>query len=145
MYETKISDGRWIAYDIPGNLGWIAYFTGLLLSFLKKPEFMDDGVLFALLLVSVVPALMMLIGILELINERIHKLDRILLKKRLYRGFGMLFFGGIAGTVLSALAIACGLVTGKGSLVYVWLMLCGGILCAVFAGLLFKGYKRNDF
>ena len=144
MYETKISDGRWMAYDIPGNLGWISYITGLLLSFLKKPEFMDSRVLFALLLVSVIPALMMLIGILELINERIHKLDRILSKKRLYRGFGMLLFGGIAGTVLSALALICGLVTGKDSLAYVWLMLCGGILCAVFAGLLFKGYKRND-
>ena len=144
MYETKISDGRWMAYDIPGNLGWIAYFTGLLLSFLKKPEFMDSRVLFALLLVAVIPALMMLIGILELINERIHNLDRSLSKKRLYRGFGMLLFGGIAGTVLSALALTYGLITGRGGLAYVWLMLCGGILCAVFAGLLFMGYKRND-
>ena len=25
IYETKISDARWWAYDIPGNAGWIAY------------------------------------------------------------------------------------------------------------------------
>ena len=24
MYESKISDAKWIAYDIPGNVGWIA-------------------------------------------------------------------------------------------------------------------------
>ena len=25
QYKTAISDARWIAYDIPGNVGWIAY------------------------------------------------------------------------------------------------------------------------
>ena len=25
QYKTAISDARWIAYDIPGNAGWIAY------------------------------------------------------------------------------------------------------------------------
>ena len=33
IYETKISDARWIAYDIPGNIGWILYFVGLVFSF----------------------------------------------------------------------------------------------------------------
>ena len=25
QYKTAISDARWIAYDIPGNVGWIVY------------------------------------------------------------------------------------------------------------------------
>lgn len=25
LYETEISDAGWIAYDIPGNVGWIIY------------------------------------------------------------------------------------------------------------------------
>ena len=29
LYETKISDERWWAYDIPGNAGWIAYLACL--------------------------------------------------------------------------------------------------------------------
>ena len=29
LYETKISDTRWWAYDIPGNAGWIAYLVCL--------------------------------------------------------------------------------------------------------------------
>ena len=28
MYETKISTPLWIAYDIPGNVGWILYLIG---------------------------------------------------------------------------------------------------------------------
>ena len=24
-YSTEISDARWMAYDIPGNIGWIAW------------------------------------------------------------------------------------------------------------------------
>ena len=45
QYKTAISDARWIAYDIPGNVGWIAYlvcvfagllFAGLLLAGYRK-------------------------------------------------------------------------------------------------------------
>ena len=42
MYEGNISDARWIAYDLPGNVGWILYFIGLILAFTKKPAFMEE-------------------------------------------------------------------------------------------------------
>ena len=29
IYQTDISTAKWIAYDIPGNLGWMAYYAGL--------------------------------------------------------------------------------------------------------------------
>lgn len=29
MYESKISVAKWIAYDIPGNAGWIAFLAGI--------------------------------------------------------------------------------------------------------------------
>ena len=29
IYKTDISDARWIAYDIPGNIGWITYLAML--------------------------------------------------------------------------------------------------------------------
>lgn len=25
LYQTNITDGKWIAYDIPGNVGWLMY------------------------------------------------------------------------------------------------------------------------
>ncbi len=29
IYKTDISDVRWMAYDIPGNIGWITYLAML--------------------------------------------------------------------------------------------------------------------
>lgn len=143
MYETKISDIRWILYDIPGNIGWIAYFTGIILTFINMPDFMSDWIMAAIMLVSIIPAIMMLIGIIELINERINKFDRVLTKKRLYRGFGMLFYGGIAGAVISVIEVIDGITVTDDRLTYYLIMLCGAILCAVFGGLLFKGYQSQ--
>ena len=36
MYETKISDARWIAYDIPGNIGWIVYIVTVIIALINK-------------------------------------------------------------------------------------------------------------
>lgn len=69
FYETKISDIRWIAYDIPGNIGWITYFVGLILCFVKKPDFMQYWEMKSIVILFVIPAVLM--GIIELISERI--------------------------------------------------------------------------
>lgn len=143
MYESDISDARWIAYDLPGNVGWILYFIGLILAFTKKAVFMEETVILCLMVVAVIPALLMLVGISELISERIHKLDRVLPRMRLLRGFGASTLGGITGTVIAAIALIRAAITGTGELLYVWLMLAGGILCGVFAGLLLGRYKRK--
>ena len=88
-YETKISDARWWAYDIPGNTGWILYFVCV-------GRLLRKGLsLFAA--AALIPAALMLTGIAELISERIAGLDRILSKKRLLRGFGALTLGGVLG------------------------------------------------
>ena len=144
IYETKISDARWMAYDVPGNIGWIAYFVSIILIFLKKPDFISHSGLLAICLFAVLPAIMMLIGIVELIRERIRKLDRLLSQGELYRGFGMLFYGGVFGALIAAAGIIYGIVVTESSLTYLWIMLCGGILCAIFGGLLFKGYKKRS-
>lgn len=128
LYETKISDARWWVYDIPGNAGWILYFVCVV-------RLLRQG-MGPFVIVSFLPAALMLIGIVELISERIAKLDRMLPKKRLLRGFGALTLGGLLGVIISVI----GFVTEKGSL---W-MLIGSVLCAVFAGLLYKGYRKVE-
>ncbi|MBR1822455.1 MAG: hypothetical protein IJ769_12665 [Clostridia bacterium] len=131
LYESKISVKRWMAYDLAGNAGWIIYFVclGLLLK---------QGVN-VLSVVAVAPAILMLIGIVELISERIRKLDWVLPKARLYRGFGALALGGVMGMLLSA-----GGLLWHGAGLLVWLMLAGSALCAVFAWLLFREYKPKE-
>ena len=130
LYETRIPTVRWMAYDLAGNAGWITWVVCTILC-------IKQGLtLFSIL--SIPPALLMLIGVGELISERIAKLDRILTKKRLYRGFGALTLGGIAGIPVSVF----GLIVRSNGRLPLW-MLIGAALCAVFAGLCFKGYRKQ--
>ena len=143
LYETKISNARWIAYDLPGNIGWIAYIVALILCFAKSPEFMSKGVLRGLTVAAIIPAVMMLVGIAELIHERICKQDRILPGWQLFLGFGSLTFGGIAGAVLSLAGVVYGIVQGV-TVTLLCIMLAGGVLCATFAGLIYMGFRPKE-
>ena len=84
----------------------------------------------------------MLIGVGELISERILKLDRILPKKRLHRGFGALPLGGFGGMIVGLTGLFAGLRGGYsvGECKLLILLAVGGALCAVFAGLIFKTF-----
>lgn len=142
MYESKISDGKWIAYDLPGNAGWISFWAGLILCFTKRPEIVENRLILTALLLDVLCGAVMIVGIAELINERMQKLDRVLPKKRLYRGFGALTFGGLAGGVISLLALAAAWAKGLAGAAYLAVLCGGGLLCFVFGGLLLRGYKK---
>lgn len=128
IYETNISDARWIAYDIPGNIGWMTYLA-MLAKTIKNREYGSAAVLAA-------PAALMITGVAELISERIEGLDRELPEDRLYRGFGALTLGGATGIIAATAANT----DNKTRLA----MGGGAALCAVFAGLLFGRYKIND-
>ena len=81
--------------------------------------------------------------VIELISERIQKLDRVLPRRRLYRGFGALTFGGLAGAVFSLLALAIALMKDLRGTCYLGLLCGGGLLCFVFGGLLLREYKKQ--
>ena len=130
LYETKISDARWWVYDIPGNAGWIAYLVCLVKS-------MKSG-LNAFNALALLSGGLMGLGVGELISERIAGLDRVLPKRRLLRGFGALTTGGIGGMIVSAF----GLATQKEKR-HPAIMLAGSVLCALFAGLCWQGYKKR--
>ena len=130
MYETKISDERWLAYDIPGNVGWIAYLVCLVKS-LKRGVSASN-------LAALLPGGLMLLGVGELISERIAGLDRVLPRHRLLRGFGALTLGGIGGMIVSAFKLATQKEKREPAI-----MLTGSVLCAVFAGLCWQGYEKR--
>lgn len=145
MYKTDITTARWVVYDIFGNLGWLTYCIVLGKCLAERPEFMQSRALLAVVVLAIIPALLMLVGIVELLNERYHKLDYVLPKVRVYRGFGALTLGGITGAVVSLVGIVCAAATGvQASITYLYLLFLGSVLCAIFAGLLFKGYKKVD-
>ena len=129
LYLTHISDKRWMAYDIPGNIGWITYTVCAVREVWKK----KNPYHFA----ALIPAAFMLIGVSELISERIVGLDRILTGKMLRRGFGSMVIGGILGIPWTLIGLK------KGNK-HASLLLGGSLLCMIFAGLLLKSYKREQ-
>ena len=134
MYETKISTPRWIAFDIPGNIGWMLYLIGY--GRLVAVQGFSQHLLSSILLT--IPVILIVIGIAELVSERIAKLDRVLPAVRLWRGFGALTLAGLLGAVLALLTLKSNLNTANAVM-----MISGGILCFVFAGLLLIGYKKK--
>ena len=127
-YKTEISDLRWMAYDIPGNAGWIAYLICALRGLREKRDAHN--------IASALPGALMLIGVGELISERVAGLDRVLSGKRLFCGFGALTAGGLLGIPMAILG-------QKKNKKRAAAMLAGSTLCAVFAGLLLAGYKKQ--
>ena len=142
IYESHISTVRWLVYDVPGNVGWIMYLVCLIQCFVQRPEFMEIPLVLISLLVGILPAIAMVVGIAELISERIAKLDRILPKKRLYRGFGALTQGGLGGIIVGLNALTAGMRAGFSveECKLLILLAVGGALCALFAGLIFKTF-----
>ena len=131
IYETGISDTRWWLYDIPGNIGWIAYLICLVRCLIQRIDLFS--------LAAIIAGLLMLVGVAELISERVAKRDRVLPRRRVLRGFGALTLGGIVGAVISVIGIIAK-IHGR---LPVW-MTAGSILCAIFAGLLYKGYRKQE-
>ena len=80
----------------------------------------------------------------ERISERLQKPERVLLKKRLYRGFGALTFGGLAGMIVSLAAFAAALAKGMPGVGYLGVLAFGGALCFLFGGLLFREYRKIE-
>ena len=129
IYQTYISDRFWWACDIPGNVGWITYTVCAFREVWKKKDLYNVA--------TVIPAIFMLAGVSELMSERVFGLDRILTGKMLCRGFGSMVIGGILG-IPPALV---GLKKGDN---HAPLLLGGSLLCAIFAGVLLKSYKKEQ-
>jgi hypothetical protein len=142
MYKSEISNAKWIIYDILGNIGWISFLVALSLCFIKKPEILERGVVVMLLMLDLLSAVLMLRGILELIGERVKKLDRVLSGKQLARGFGALTLGGTLGTICSLLAVAIACCNGLNSAYYFLVLSAGGLLCGLCSGLILKEYRK---
>lgn len=142
MYKTDITDKEWWVYDILGNLGWIAYYVGLVLLIVKGTDLVKGTLFTVFVVLEVICAVGILVGIAELINERINKLDRVLPKIRLYRGFGSLTYSGLAAALISLVHLIIAYTVNVNSgIVTLWVMVIGAVFCFVFGRLLFVRYK----
>lgn len=69
-------------------------------------------------------------------EEHVHGEERAWL----YGGFGMLYWGGMLGAIVIFAGLLAGIFRHYGELMYQWVMMSGSLLCAVFAGLIFRSF-----
>lgn len=148
MYKLSITDKQWWCYDILGNIGWIVYYTGLVLCLLRNPTYMQNkGVFILITFGGLISAALIFIGLVELISERVKGLSRLLSQARLYRGFGAITFGSFTGIISSAVALVLILITEVNintSILYPGIMSGGAVLCFIFVWLIFRGFVKQD-
>lgn len=147
VYETDISEKAWIVYDILGNVGWILYGIGFGFFLGRSGDvWKDDSLLQIFLVLEGMCTIGIVIGLAELINERINKLDRVLTKTRLFRGFGSITYASLAAGIVSILMLIISLSLNlKSNIHLLLLMVVGATLCYWFCHLLFKRYKKRGF
>lgn len=143
MYESKISNKKWRVLGLLSDIGWIAFYIGLIFYIIETGIPLSfTGVLSIILLVC---GIVILCGIVEIIDERYHKLDRVLPKKRLLRGFGYTVYGSLAGAVTALVALAACLVSKdatRSGILYMGLICLGAFICFIFGFPIFKAFKR---
>ncbi len=148
MYKLTITDKQWWRYDILGNIGWIAFYTGLALCLLRNPGYMQNqGVFILVVFGGLISSALIFTGLVELISERVKGLSRILSKTRLYRGFGAIACGSFASAIVSVVAVILILITEvniNASILYPAIMSGGGILCFIFVWLILRGFVKQD-
>lgn len=121
------------------------YFAVLIRLFQNSPAYMEAPLVMSCLIAGILPAIVMAVGIFELISERIAKLDRVLPRKRLLRGFGALTWGGFGGIIISLNALFSSIRAGFAfrELYSLAILAAGAALCALFAGLIFKSFHKQ--
>jgi len=147
MYELTITDKQWWCYDVLGNIGWIVYYIGLILCFVKYPAYMRNKDIFTLVIWGGLScAGIIFIGLVELIIERVRGISRVLSKARLYRGFGAITCGSFMGAIVSVIALGLTLIkesSKNSSILYLGMMSGGTVLCFLFVLLILKGFVKQ--
>lgn len=144
MVETKLSDGKWLALGLISDVGWLLYFAGFTLYLLSGADGLGTVILSAAFLLNAAAALSVLTGIVELISQRIRKLDRRLKKSQVIMGFGCCVCGGLAGGLVSLFSAAVDLLfhyeTGM-CFAAQCMMAVGGLLCFGFGLPIWRSFR----
>ena len=70
MYESKISDKRWLILGLLSDIGWIMLFAGIVMYMANGADGLGTVAISALFLVTLLSAVFVLFGVIALITRR---------------------------------------------------------------------------
>lgn len=146
MYESKISDKRWLILGLLSDIGWIMLFSGIVMYMVNGADGLGTVAISALFLITLLSAVFVLIGVIALITQRIRKIDRVLTKRQLVISFGFVVFGALTAAAASMGSVFVDALwhyeTGV-CFIARCLMYAGGLICFAFGYPIFKSFKRQ--
>ena len=147
IYETQISDKKWLTLRLISDVGWLMYFAGMALYMISGADGLGTVILSATFLLGWLCILAMLIGIIELVSQRIRKLNRRLKKSQLVSGFGFVVYGSLAGCLLSAASVVTDILFGYETgmcLAAQCVMAAGAFICFAFGLPIMRSFKPEE-
>ena len=146
-YTTKLPDKQWLMLGLISDLGWIAYFAGFALYMISGAEGLETVILSALFLLGGLCVLTVLVGIIELISQRVRQLDRRLKRIQLVTGFGFVIYGSLAGFLLSTAAVFTDIIGGYETgmcFTAQIIMAAGALICFAFGLPIMRSFKPDE-
>ena len=104
-YTSAISDKKRMMLGSVAMFGWLASIGGLIFYMVSGAEGLGTVVLSVIFLFNCLSVLFVLIGLIEIISQRIRKRTRTISKGNLIFGFRFAVFGSLAGFVCSGAAV----------------------------------------
>ena len=101
IYTSELSGAKWLTLGLLSDAGWIAYFVGFVLYMANGADGLGTTALSVTFLLNCLCVLAVMIGIIEIISQRIRKLRRTIQKGDLIFGFGFTVFGSLGGFLSS--------------------------------------------
>ena len=146
MYESKISDKRWLILGLLSDIGWIMLFAGIVMYMANGADGLGTVAISALFLVTLLSAVFVLFGVIALITQRMRKIDRVLTKRQLVISFGFVVFGALTAAAASMGSVFVDALwhyeTGV-CFIAQCLMYAGGLICFAFGYPIFKSFKKR--
>lgn len=147
MYESQISNKNRLILGLLSDIGWILFFTAIVLYMTSGADGLGTVAVSAFFLLTLLSAVIVLIGIVALIVQRVKKLSRRISRRQLITGYGFTVFGALAGCVFSLCSVVIDLIfqyeTGI-CFAAQCLMCAGALLCFVFSLPILRSFKKES-
>lgn len=147
MYESNISDKKWLTLGLVSDVGWLMYFAGLALYMLNGADGLGTVIISALFLLNGLCVLAVLVGIIELILQRVRKLSRRLKRSQLVIGFGLVVYGALGGFLFTGASVVIDILFGYEigmCLAGQCLMAAGAFICFAFGLPIMRSFRPEE-
>ncbi len=147
IYTTELSGAKWLTLGLLSDFGWIAYFVGFVLYMANGADGLGTTALSVTFLLNCLCVLAVMIGIIEIISQRIRKLRRTIQKGDLIFGFGFVVFGSLGGFLSSgASAVMDILMKYESGMCFAsqLLMTVGSLVCFAFGLPVLRSFKSDQ-